>query len=177
MQFDFHSFIDSLRKSKKKKEVVEKFEKYFPNMLTQSIFEQVWYKDYISTFKKTQQYQIPDELKEDFDWELLQRLVAGSFSSTILFGEKTEGLYEMEIDVKSGNQFVIKNVSELWGFQIKRLYEIYIEEQMNLQILIAEDEEEGKENEKNAILAQRKSRLLRWIRLTTRLQIKELNLL
>ncbi len=48
-------------------------------------------------------------------------------------------------------------MSELRGFQILRLYEIYVEEQMNLQILIAEDEKE-----KEAILAQREARQSRW---------------
>lgn len=61
------------------------------------------------------------------------------------------------ISVQSGDQVVVKKVSELRGFQVLRLYEIYCEEQMNLQILIAEDE-----NEKNAILAQRDARKNRW---------------
>lgn len=61
------------------------------------------------------------------------------------------------IAVQSGDQHVVKKVSELRGFQILRLYEIYIEEQMNLQILIAEDEKE-----KEAIIAQRESRIQRW---------------
>jgi hypothetical protein len=51
----------------------------------------------------------------------------------------------------------VKKVSELRGFQILRLYEIYVEEQMNLQILIAEDEKE-----KEAIVAQREARHSRW---------------
>jgi hypothetical protein len=47
-------------------------------------------------------------------------------------------------------------VSELRSFQILRLYEIYIEEQMNLHSLKAEDE-----NEKNTIDAEREMRLKR----------------
>lgn len=61
------------------------------------------------------------------------------------------------IAVQSGDQHIVKKVSELRGFQILRLYEIYIEEQMNLQILIAEEEKE-----KEAILAQRDMRKNRW---------------
>ena len=51
----------------------------------------------------------------------------------------------------------MKTVSELRSFQILRLYEIYIEEQMNLHALKAEDE-----NEKNTIDQEREMRLKRW---------------
>jgi len=60
------------------------------------------------------------------------------------------------IAVKSGDQSVVKKVSELRSFQIQRLYEIYIEEQINLHILKQEDE-----NEKNAIEQERMMRLKR----------------
>ena len=52
---------------------------------------------------------------------------------------------------------MVKKVEELWSFQVLRLYEIYIEEQMNLQILMKEDEKE-----KAAIVGQRQARLQRW---------------
>ena len=52
---------------------------------------------------------------------------------------------------------MVKTVSELRSFQILRLYEIYIEEQMNLHALKAEDE-----NEKNAIEQEREMRVKRW---------------
>jgi len=50
----------------------------------------------------------------------------------------------------------VKTVSELRSFQILRLYEIYLEEQMNLHALKAEDE-----NEKNTIDQEREMRLKR----------------
>jgi hypothetical protein len=51
----------------------------------------------------------------------------------------------------------VKTVSELWSFQILRLYEIYIEEQINLHILMHEDEEE-----KSALTQEREMRLKKW---------------
>jgi hypothetical protein len=60
------------------------------------------------------------------------------------------------IAVKSGDQSVVKTISELWSFQILRLYEIYIEEQMNLHALRKEEE-----SEKEAIDGERDSRLKR----------------
>ena len=47
----------------------------------------------------------------------------------------------------------------MWSFQILRLYEIYIEEQMNLQILMNEEDEE---NEKEALVSERQVRLKKW---------------
>jgi len=84
-------------------------------------------------------------------------LVASSFSSDgLLETVEDKDLPEFVISVQSGDQVVVKKVSELRGFQILRLYEIYIEEQMNLQVLIAEDEKE-----KAAIEAQRDARMHR----------------
>jgi len=76
-------------------------------------------------------------LKNDFDRGLLQQLVVGSFSSDyeIKKLEGKDGERDLYIAVKSGDQSVVKTVSELRSFQILRLYEIYIEEQMNLHAL------------------------------------------
>lgn len=51
---------------------------------------------------------------------------------------------------------MVKTLSELWSFQVLRLYEIYIEEQLNMHILRGEDEEQG------AIDAERDMRLKKW---------------
>ncbi len=145
-----------MREKAEKKETVEKYEKLF-GPISGDIKDQTRYHEYISLFAPMQ-YAIPDELTEDFDWDLLGQLVAGSFSSDWTFDPNTEsGKPDFMITVNSGDQHVVKKVSELRGFQILRLYEIYVEEQMNLHILINEDE-----NEKEAILSQREARLSRW---------------
>ncbi len=152
MIFSFKTFVDELRENPEKKEVVEKYEKYF-GAITGEITDQLWYTEYVGKFA-TVPYRVPEELKNDFDWVLLMQLVGWSFSSDgILDTDDTEQGPEFLISVQSGEQIVVKKVSELWGFQILRLYEIYAEEQMNLHILIAEDEKE-----KEAIIAQRDSR-------------------
>jgi hypothetical protein len=71
--------------------------------------------------------------------------------------EEGDELFDLTISVKSGDQSVTKRVSELRSFQIIRLYEIYIEEEMNLQILLKEEEKEAE-----AIIGQRHLRLERW---------------
>lgn len=111
-------------------------------------------------------YLTPNELKDDFDRDLLLQLVISSFSSDYELKSKDtedkkdddkDALRDLYIAVKSGDQSVVKTVSELWSFQILRLYEIYIEEQMNLHALMSEDEKE-----KTAIQAEREMRQKKW---------------
>ncbi len=155
MLFNFQTFVAELRENAEKKEVIEKYEKFY-GTIEGELVDQARFKEYVSKFPATQ-YTVPEELKADFDWELLMMLVASSFSSDgLLDHEEWVELPEFVISVQSGDQVVVKKISELWGFQILRLYEIYAEEQMNLHILIAEDEKE-----KDAIIAQRESRLKR----------------
>ncbi|HKL43959.1 MAG TPA: hypothetical protein VJ892_01630 [Candidatus Absconditabacterales bacterium] len=154
MLFDFNSFIQDLRENPEKKEIIEKYEKHF-GPISGGIKDQSWYTEYLVKFKTTK-FLVPDELEKDFDRDLLQQLVLGSFSSDYeLKGEKEQNP-ELYIAVKSGEQSVVKKISELRSFQVQRLYEIYIEEQLNLHILKQEDE-----NEKNAIEQERNMRLKR----------------
>lgn len=81
-------------------------------------------------------------MDEDFDWDLLLRLILGSFSSDYQLAMNEErNLNDLIITVKNGDQSITKTIAELWSFQILRIYEIYIEEQLNMEILRAEDEE------------------------------------
>jgi len=160
MLFDFPAFINELREKEDKKEIVEKYEKYF-GKIQWDIKDQIWYTDYLAKFP-AQSYLTPEDLDDDFDWDILQKLVIGSFSSDYeLKQDDKDGWWELYIAVKSGDQSIVKTVSELWSFQILRLYEIYIEEQMNLQILMNEESEDG-ESEKEALISEREVRLKKW---------------
>lgn len=157
MLFDFASFIQELKENKEKKEIVEKYEKHF-GPIEGWIKDQSWFTEYLIQFKASK-FLVPDELEKDFDRALLQQLVLGSFSSDYelkVESKDKESLPELYIAVKSWDQSVVKKVSELRSFQVQRLYEIYIEEQLNLHILKQEDE-----NEKNAIEQERTMRLKR----------------
>ncbi len=158
MLFDFAAFVEELREKPDKKQIVEKYEKAF-GPIQWNIKDQLWYKEYVSQFKPLK-YAVPDEIKKDFDWDLLQQLVLASFSSDYeLKKTKPEDkLMDLYIAVKSWDQSVVKTVSELRSFQVLRLYEIYIEEQMNLHALKEEDEKE-----KWAIEQEREMRKKKWI--------------
>jgi len=165
MLFDFQAFIEELREKPEKKQIVEKYETLFWP-IQGDLKDQIRYTEYLVKFEPLP-YETPEELKNDFDRDLLEQLVVGSFSSDYELKTVTdwkEGIpqsgkeekKELYIAVKSWEQSVVKMVSELRSFQILRLYEIYIEEQMNLHSLKAEDE-----NEKNTIDAEREMRLKR----------------
>lgn len=156
MLFDFPAFIQELREKEDKKEIVEKYEKLFWE-IKWDIKDQSWYTDYLTQFKP-QSYITPEDLEDDFDWDLLEKLVAWSFSSDYELKEAEKGKwFELYIAVKSWDQSIVKTVSELWSFQVLRLYEIYIEEQMNLQILMNEEADE-----REALLSERQVRLKKW---------------
>ena len=167
MLFDFHSFVEDLRQKPEKKKVVDGYEKLY-GPISGSIQDQIRYIGYVAQFQSFP-YLVPEELEEDFDRNLLIKLVASSFSSDgVLEGTSAEGLKELIISVKAGEQFVVKKVSELWSFQVLRLYEIYIEEQMNLQTLLdqeqlatTDEEKEQAVKERSNILLQRDARIQR----------------
>lgn len=154
MLFNFQAFIEELREKEETKEVVEKYEKFFGE-ITGDIKDQIWYKEYLEKFDYIP-YEVPEELQPEFDWDILLKLIAGSFSNRCKMKYENE-IPTFNIEVLSSNQVVDKNVGELWSFQILRLFEIYVEEAMNLQILISEDE-----NEKEAIIRQREIRIDEW---------------
>ena len=158
MLFDFPAFIEELKEKEDKKEIVEKYEKYFWK-IQGDIKDQIWYTDYLSKFS-FQSYLTPEDLDDDFDWDMLQKLVVGSFSSDYeLKQDNKDGWWELYIAVESWDQSIVKTVSELWSFQILRLYEIYIEEQMNLQILMNDKEEWW---ERDALISERQVRVKKW---------------
>lgn len=149
MLFDFNAFIWELRENPEKKDIIKKYEDALWE-ISGGLKDQAWYQEYLINFKPMK-YLVPDELQNDFDRDLLQQLVLWSFSSDYeLKKEWNTELPELYIAVKSGDQSIVKKVSELWSFQIQRLYEIYVEEQLNLEILRHEEE-----NEKTAIESER----------------------
>ena len=79
MLFNFQDFISNLKDNSEKKEVVSKYEKLVEK-IPETIEECIWFKDYVSKFQ-TVKTKYPEDLKEDFNWDLLLQLIAASFSS------------------------------------------------------------------------------------------------
>jgi len=158
--FDFKNFIENLKENPEKKDIVEKYSKVV-EPIPEKFEDTIIYKEYLSKFNTewvVDNLKLPEFIDDDFDWDLLLRLIIGSFSSTyVLEYLPEEKKYELVINVSAWDKHVAKKLSELWWFQIARMYEIYVEEQMNLEILSHESE-----NEKEIVLAQRQSNLDKW---------------
>lgn len=161
MLFDFLKFVEDLREKEDKKEVIQKYEKHF-GPIEGDIKDQSWYTEYMSLFA-IRPFALPEDIADDYDWDLLEQFIAASFSSEWTFEKNDDGELEFVVSVTSGDKVVVKKISELRGFQIVRLYEIYIEEQMNLQILMKENEVEKEE-----IINIRETKQQRWKMVTDR---------
>lgn len=154
--FDFKDFVEELRNDEDKHEIINKFEQIYGNLEGKDYTDLPFYTDYLSKFvideELMKRIELPEMLTEDFDYELLLRLVAGSFSSNYAFKhlDKTES-ERLQIAVESNGQSIVKYLDELWSFQLIRLFEIYFEEQMNLAILMDNSKFEAEviSNERN----------------------------
>ena len=79
--FDFKEFIDNLRDNDEKKDIVEKYEKLV-EPLPEKFEDTIIYKDYLSKFNVGDlDLLYPEYIDEEFNWDLLIRLVISSFSS------------------------------------------------------------------------------------------------
>jgi len=141
--FDFAEYIKELRNSG---EIMERggIERYEKNAgcLQENIRECEFYTYYLRFFEPVE-YNIPSGLEDDFDWDLLLQLTAGSFSSNydIIDGE----LFITVESKKNDNEkptIISKKVSGLSPFQILRMFEIYISELINLSSLIYDLDDE-----------------------------------
>ena len=111
MLFDFPAFIEELREKEDKKEIVEKYERLFWK-IQGDIRNQIRYTDYLSQFS-SQSYITPEDLDDDFDWDILQKLVVWSFSSDYeLKQQDKDSWFELYIAVKSWDQSIVKNFHE-----------------------------------------------------------------
>lgn len=159
--FDYYGFFEEMKIHPTKssdKDTVLKYEELFGSQKGLTLYDQPFYKEYLSLFKIPYKIPIPEDISDDYDWDLLFRLVFGSLSSkysldiTDEWKENPEVVptVQLSITVSSGDQEITKKLDELWGFQILRLFEIYVLEQLDLAILKKEDEdnEEGIEDER-----------------------------
>lgn len=157
--FSFLHFVNKMREYPDKKNIIEEYENYYGPMPA-DFRETDIYKKYVSKFTLPEGFRLitPDELALDFDWELLEQLIAASLSSDYWYelSEDTTS-YQLNVSVAHNGVKVVKKIKELWAFQILKLYKIYIEEQIKLFTLMAEDDEEYE-----AIAAEQKTRIKKY---------------
>jgi len=156
MLFNYQIFIDFLRQDPNKKDCVELYEQYVEPLGHKPLKQERWFLELVKRFQFISTIVVPSELRNDFDWNLLMQLGASSLSSELGF-KVEENQTHLIFRVVSVDQTVVKTLDVLWGFQILRLYEIFIEEQINLCGLCHQDEAERK-----AIFNSKKFMLERW---------------
>ena len=144
--FNFKNIIADL---KEKHEGEEKFEKFIEGFDENSVIEDMpFYKDYVSKFDVERAFDgfnltaVENELLTKDDMFLLSRLILASFSSSydILYDKQSNSI-DFSVSVTSGEQSITKKISEIWSFQIMRLFDIYINEQIEISIEDYDSEE------------------------------------
>ncbi|MCX6305387.1 MAG: hypothetical protein NT040_10485 [Bacteroidetes bacterium] len=148
--FELPKFLKGLKQSDTKKNLATRYESLVqPFKKIRQYTDFPFYKPYIARFD-TVPYHVPGYCSDSFDWELLFRLANASLANSIDFEWNPEkGLPELLIMVPSANGegeavTITKKVSDLFTFQILRLFEIYTEEMMQYEIFTSElDSEEG----------------------------------
>jgi hypothetical protein len=156
-KFDLAEFLNQLSQHEEKQDIIKKYKKHVQKNIKKitTIEEMNTYKNYLVYFD-TGGIEIQSSTKLlDKDFDLLLKLVASSFSSVYRFQyDKEHGVHRLAIDVSSGDKSVTRYLDDLWPFQIYRMYEIYLEENMNLEILAHKDK-----TEKYMVISQRKENL------------------
>jgi len=154
---NYRQLISELRNNPAKRESILSYEKHVELIGTKPLIQERWYLELVKPFQPLHaDILVPIELQTDFDWDLLMQLSAASFSSEVLF-EQQNGDIHLVLKVQSGDQTVIKKLDELWSFQVLRLFEIFIDEQINLCTLCHENTEE-----RDAIFKHKNKILKRW---------------
>lgn len=158
--FNFEEFISEMREKEDKKEMINAYEAAY-GPIQWDIYEQEWYKNYLANFDYVP-YHTPEEMEDDFDRNLLQKLILGSMSTNYELANNPEtNVPDLLITISDESQSITKNVADLWSFQILRLYEIYVEDHMSTQTMYKEEEDaiQNGETQSNAIQAERDMRL------------------
>ena len=143
--FDYDAFFKQMKKDPKKREAALKYELLFGNQNGLTVQDQPFYKDYLSLFLMPFLVAIPDE--GEHDWGLLLSLIFGSFYSeyTMTLEEEWKQnpvvipMIQLAIMVHFEGEGVTRKLDELFDDQIIRLFEIYVDEQINSAIIRQEE--------------------------------------
>lgn len=128
--FDYSYFLEEMKIHPNKprdKETVMKYEKLFGSQKGLTLQDQPFYKEYLSLFKIPFKVSIPENSLEDYDWDLLFRLIFGSLSSKYALDLKEEWkknpkpdpMVQLSIIAKSGDRE--KSTAERSSWCIRRL--------------------------------------------------------
>ncbi len=149
MKFNYKKYIEEKRNDDYFKETIDTYEKYV-GKIKDKIEEERWFKSYCLKFIDLyRDFKVPEETRDLFDWKFLFVLTCSSFSQNVKFIVPNKIILndandlDLQITVTSEGKTIVKLISELYSFQISKLYDIYIKEQMELETLVASDQNEA----------------------------------
>ena len=147
--FDIHGIWEEImnRSKESDKPALAKFPDYLEKKYSKDprLEDFICYKEYLSRFVLNEEL-CGKEFLNGCDMSrdeciLLLKLAAASFSSTYEVAYlKDEDKLELTFHVTNGDDSITKKLQELWSFQIYALYKIYLQEQLELEFLLANGE-------------------------------------
>ena len=172
--FDFQWILKAVLERQKDEGKKKRFEKVLEGIGKDSVVEDLpFYKTYLSRFDVELAFdgcklaaEGGDTMATRDDLLMLYRFVAASFSSSydFVYNEENQSV-DLQITVESGDARLTKTIDGLFSFQIVRLFEIYLNEQIDLFALQNDDDEDPEaawqERKVKLLLFEKKVRQLR----------------
>lgn len=163
----FKDFVMDYSDNPEKVECIKQYETKYEIQDGTPIEDHPFYKDYLSRFDVDWEPVTPEVYDmTPQNWDLLVRLVLGSFSSKydLSLDEQWKKnpigrpRVNLCIGVTCKDSSITKTLDELWSFQIMRLFSIYINEQIDLVGLL-DDENDDEDCEAAMLLEEREQRI------------------
>jgi len=161
--FKFQDFVEESMKEEESRKKLLQYSQYYGSLEGVSLEDTEFYKNYLSKFDVSGiKVVVPERWENMFDYDLLTRLIAASFSSDYelsldeCWKDSCQGvpLVNLSIFVTSNSRSMQRSLKDLWILQIRNLYTIYLQEQLNISTVLAEGEQ-------SEIVNERRQRLLK----------------
>jgi len=146
--FTFADFVQNSLRDEKTREDILKYGQHYGSLEEAALEDTEFYKNYLSQFDLSGiKIMYPEDGFVEYDFDLLALLVIASFSCDYEFqldeewksAPQGEPMVDLVIFVEAEEGSTQKNLKDLWSYQIHRLFSIYLNEQVRLSSMIAED--------------------------------------
>ena len=148
--YTYSEYVAQAKLTPKRLAAIQRYEKRFGINKDFYFEEHPIYKDYLSKFSFDWELTIPEDASffDAPDWDLLIKLVVGSFSTSYSFslddGWKRHPSKKIKvrlaITVSGQGKKITKYIDDLWSFQIMSLYRSYMSEQIDVILETKDDE-------------------------------------
>lgn len=169
--FDYEELINLLRSDEQYSELIKNYDEYCGSDDFSDVSDSPFYRDYLSGFDINLKYYAQDYFEDTFNWDLLFRLIFGSFSCSYRLDISNHWKNNIDEDLQAEIMIVINGdseretcLSDLDDNQILTMFQILIIEQIGLYVEMQKDDIDFSKT--IVIEAQRKIRIKRY-------QIKE----